>query len=183
MKMNARYSLGLAAAGLLFVVGCPQSLFTITTDFPLDSNLGTFQVQTGQPTQTKGTIGIQSNGNVPSIKNGKLLIDPSKISFTPSGTPKGNVNAQDATNTITVTAKIDVVTAVDTVCDSGESYGPFDVTLDSNNAVTAVDPSEVTLSSNAVDLLNGGTFSICLIVSSTVNGTVQIDALTFKFGV
>ncbi|MBI1827837.1 MAG: hypothetical protein HY287_02085 [Planctomycetes bacterium] len=182
--VKARFTVGFAALGLAIVVGCGQSLFTIASNFQLQNGLESFDVQAGQPVQKHGSIGIQSTGTVPSIKSGKLLISPSKITFTPtSGTPKGNVNAQAAENTITVTVKLDTAEADATVCDSGEEYGPFVVTLDSNNQPTSVDPSEVTLSQNVIDLLNGGRFSVCIDVTSTVNGTVGIQALTFKFGV
>jgi hypothetical protein len=96
-----------------------------------------------------------------------------------SGAGKGSVNLQES-GILEITVWIASGDEVETVCDTGEEYGPFSVKLEDNVPVS-VDPSEVTLSQNTLDLLNSGSFSLCIEVISPVDGIVTISSLTFNF--
>jgi len=160
--------------------GCPQRLFTVTQDFPLDDALAVFAVQANTPVQNRGTITI--TGDSAQVASAVLSIKPANIVVDTGGPGKGMVNAQDGTNVIVVQAAIADAAGVETVCDDGEQYGPFEVTLDANFQPVSVSPSSITLSQQTVSLLNSGAFSICLEVTSPVDGTITIQALTFELG-
>jgi len=143
--------------------------------------LGTFEVQAGVPKSNHGPYSF--TGQRAKIGSGTLRIDPANITITPANTGggKGSVNLQGG-STLTITAWIAAPEDVETVCESGEKYGPFSVELDANNQPMSVDPSSVPLTQNTIDLLNAGTFSVCIVVTSPVDGTVTIDALSFSLG-
>jgi hypothetical protein len=81
-----------------------------------------------------------------------------------------------------ITAWIASADLLDTVCDVGEQYGPYEVTLDANYVPIAVQPATITLTQTTLDLLNGGEFSLCVQVVSPVSGTVRIESFTFNLG-
>jgi hypothetical protein len=180
MRTRTLTTLSLMAITCLPLAGCPQRI-QIPAEFSLAGGLGTFEVQAGVLKQNRGT-GSLGDTQI-NIGSGTLRIDPAKITITPAngGGGKGTVNLQ-AGGTLVVSASIAAVDAVDTVCESGEKYGPFNVALDVNNQPVSVDPSSVTLSQTTIDLINGGTFSLCIEVTSPIDGTVTIDALSFSLG-
>ncbi len=55
---------------------------------------------------------------------------------------------------------------VETVCESGEFYGPFFVVVDEVLNPVSVEPREVDLSCDTLELINSGEFSICVIVNA-----------------
>jgi hypothetical protein len=75
-----------------------------------------------------------------------------------------------------VTVRIAEVDQLETVCESGEEYGPFEVTLDEANNPTAIDPDTIELSETTLALLEGGEFSICIEVTSPIDATVTIQS-------
>ena len=172
--------MGMLTIACLPLGGCPQRL-QIPVEFSLAGGLGTFEVQAGVLKQNRGT-GALGDTQI-NIGSGTLRIDPAKITITPAngGGGKGRVNLQ-AGGTLVVSASIASVEELDTVCENGEKYGPFNVALDVNNQPVSVDPSSVTLSQNTIDLINGGTFSLCIEVTSPIDGTVTIEALNFDLG-
>jgi len=180
MRNRTLTTLSLMAIGCLPLAGCPQRI-QIPVEFSLAGGLGTFEVQAGVLKQNHGT-GLLGDTQV-NIGSGTLRIDPANITITPAngGGGKGTVNLQ-AGGTLVVSASIASADAVDTVCESGEKYGPFNVALDVNNQPVSVDPSSVTLSQNTIDLINGGEFSLCIEVTSPIDGTVTIAALSFSLG-
>ena len=171
---------GLAAFSVLQFAACRQQV-QIPAEFQLD-DLGTFQVEAGVPTQNRGTGSLGDNPI--DIGSGTMLLDPASITFTPAdgGGSKGSINQQDGGEELVVTAWIAAVDEVDTVCETGEEYGPFTVTLDEDNQPTTVDPDSVTLTQTTIDLINGGEFSLCIEVVSTLDGTVTIEVLDFTLG-
>lgn len=172
----------LAALAAWQVGGCNlASLVPIPpVTFELGAGLAEFEVQAGQAVRNSGSGGFDLSGF--SIGRGSIELDANVITVTPSGSGagKGSVNLQES-GTLEITVWIASGDEVDTVCETGEQYGPFDVTLDENNVPISVAPSEVTLSQNTLDLLNSGSFSLCIEVISPVDGTVTISSLTFNF--
>ena len=167
------------------VGGCAGGLANLipeqAVDFGLGSGLGQFEVTAGQPTAKTGT-GSFDLGEY-SVGRGSVELDPDAITVTPSDSSgnKGTVNLQQ-TNTLEIIVWIASVDAIDTVCESGEQYGPYEVTLDEDYVPIAIDPSLITLSQSTLGLLNSGEFSLCIQVISPVDGTVTIESLTFNLG-
>ncbi len=155
--------------------GSPQ----ISGDFDLTQDgVGTFQVLAGEPVERpiRGSFSVENAV----ISSGSVALDPASITVTPAAGPTKGTAAMQVGEPLIVTVKIAPEDEIGTVCDSGETYGPFTVVLDENFFPVSIDPSTVTLTQNTVDLVNLGVFSLCLIVESPVDGTVTIDTLTFN---
>ncbi|MBI4718623.1 MAG: hypothetical protein HY763_12510 [Planctomycetes bacterium] len=118
------------------------------------------------------------------VGRGSFEIDPAEVVFTPAdnGGGKGTAAFQDGANTIVITASIGGPDDLQTVCESGEQYPPFTLTLDENNQPVSIDPTSVTLTANTIALLNSGDFTICLELNSTISGTVTINSVVFTVG-
>ncbi len=174
---------GVAALTAWQLGGCNlASLIPIPpVTFELGAGLATFEVQAGQAVQNTGSGAFDLSGF--SIGSGSIELDPTVITVTPSGTPtgKGSANLQ-AGGTLDITVWIASADEVATVCDTGEQYGPFSVALDANNVPISISPSTFNLTDSTLDLLNSGSFSLCIEVISPVDGTVTINSLTFNFG-
>jgi hypothetical protein len=174
---------GLAVTGLLVVVGsCTRpgggGGGQITADFELDENLGEFEVQAGEPSENRGTGTFDLQGAT--VAAGTVSLTPEVVTVTAEEAGAGKMNvALQAGEPLVVTVRIADIDELETVCDDGEQYGPFEVTLDENNVPVSITPSEVDLSENTVDLINSGEISLCLRVVSPVSGTVTITRLTF----
>jgi hypothetical protein len=149
----------------------------ITADFDLSGGLGTFETQAGVPAETRGTGNFDIGGAEAS--SGSVEVDPSIITVTPAAGPAKSNVAMQAGDPLIITVAIAPTDELDTVCDTGEQYGPFIVVLDENYVPVSIDPSSVTLTQNTLDLINVGEFSICLRVESPVDGTVTIESLRF----
>lgn len=172
--------LGTFCAGQL--AGCNREPIQIATEFQLDETLGVFEVEAGVPSSKRGT-GLLPDTQL-TIGSGSLEIDPSVITITPAdpGGNKGLVNLQQADIPLIVTVWIASVDLVDTVCDVGEQYGPFEVALDENFDPLSVSPPKVLLTRNTLSLINEGEFSLCIEVVSPVDGTVEIESFAFNLG-
>lgn len=158
------------------VSGCASLIPPQTFPFSLGSS-GNFDVQAGVAKQNVLTVtNFDTLGFT--VGSGSLKINTDAITVTPSGTPgKGLVNQQ--TNTLTIEVRVDATGSEDTVCDTGELYGPFTVELDDNYNVVSVTPSTVTLSANAVSLLNSGAFVMCIDLLANFDGQVTISQFEF----
>ncbi len=169
----------LACAAVVLLGGCTQSPLQTSVDMPLGDTLGRFDVTADEPTDRSGTSTIDAPVTVGS---GSITIEPDAISVTPSGALKEMVQAQEGGSELIVTVWIDAVENVESVCGGGEDYGPFTVSLDENFVPQSVEPANVTLTQNTLDLINAGEFSICIRVVSPVTGQVQIQALALRLG-
>lgn len=176
------FSLVVPAISFLLLVGCQP--IQIPVEVPLPGAIGTFAVAAGEPTEAKGTI--QGSADAPNIGSGRLQLDVSAISFEPAAVPDGGgkllAAAQDGGGTLTVSVAIADADAVDTVCEDGDQYGPFTITLNAESEVESISPSSVDLKASTIALLNGGSFSVCLEVTSDVDGTLTIESLTVNVG-
>jgi len=172
----------LVAVGGVQVVGCQSLIPTVTVTVGLDENLSSIDVVAGEANTKQGRVLFSSDGNF-SIGRGSLVIDPEALSFTASSTnaPK-LISAQSMSDTIQVTAFVASPELLDTVCEVGEKYGPYTVTLDGTFQPTSVTPASITLTQDTIDLLNAGSFSLCLQVDSSVSGTVVLSSLNLNLG-
>ncbi len=178
---NRVLTIGVAmVVGAFALNGCRQAL-RVAAEFQLGGGLGTFAVTAGEPVTNSGS-GSLGDAAV-NIGSGSIILDPNDITVTPADTGggKGTVNLQEG-GTLVVRAWIASVDELATVCVDGEGYGPFNVELDADLQPVSVDPSSITLTQNTLDLINAGEFSLCIEVTSPVDGTVTIDALDFSLG-
>ena len=159
------------------VSGCASLIPPQTFPFNLGTS-GIFQAEPGVAKQNVLTVTDFDTAGF-AIVSGSMSIDPSTITITPDAdqTAKGTVSLQARTFTIEV--QLGAPGTEETVCADGEQFGPFEVTLDEDFNVVSITPPSVTFSENAVGLLNGGSFVLCITVEADFNGTIDIDQLVF----
>jgi hypothetical protein len=63
------------------------------------------------------------------------------------------------------------------VCDEGEGYGPFNVTINTSSQLTTVSPPTATATNTTMDIINTGAYSFCVKVVSPVNATVDLNSV------
>ena len=172
-------------AGLAIVAawpfgGCRQA-FTQPTVFELTQGLGEFDVLANTPVDKSRLVTLDTGGST--LGSGSLQIDPSVITITPTASGGGKIQLnQQGTSQLIVTAWVGTVEELTTVFDAGDEYGPYTVTLDTNNVPVSVSPSSINLTDKTIGLLNGGQFSLGLRVLSPIDGMVTIGSLTFNLG-
>lgn len=182
MKRNLLSTTGLAVMiGVLQIGGCAALIPPQTFPFNLGSS-GTFQVEAGVAKSNVLTVTDFDTGGF-NIVSGSMTIHPSTITITPDAdaTGKGTVSLQARTFTIDV--QLGAPGTEETVCDDGEQFGPFSVELDEDFNVVSITPSSVNFSQSAVDLLNGGSFVLCITVDADFNGTIDVDQFVFTVSV
>jgi len=183
--MNRRMMHAWALVGVVTVLGWQLGGCSIApmipVNVPLSGGLAAYDVQADEPAKSSGTANFDTGGI--SVGRGTIELDPSVITVTPAnGTgSKGGVAFQE-TSTLEITVWVASVDLADTVCEAGEQYGPFSVTLDENFVPIAITPGSVTLSQNTIDLLNAGEFALCIEVISPIDGTVTIGSMTLNLG-
>ena len=170
---------------VIAIVGDETSELT-PVNVDLEEEVGLFQAQAGETVENSGTANVDTAG-IP-VQTGTISIDPSLVTVTPTSfaaNAKRARTAQDAENTLEVTAWIAPLEDLDTVCggDSSEEYGPYTLTLDADNHPVSVTPESVTISENTLNLITSGEFSLCLRIVSTIDATIRIEKLTFNVGV
>lgn len=67
-----------------------------------------------------------------------------------------------------------------TVCDSGEAYGPFNVTVNASSQLSTVSPPTTTATETTMDLINIGAYSFCVKVVSPISATVDLNSVEFN---
>ncbi len=203
-------TMGMAVGATLLVgwgmVGCTSVLPLIPVPVSLGgTGASAMAVTAGTPTQEK--VSFTGFDATVTIGRGSLELDPSVISVGPGGGAGKSILATlqqdaeacaaacsaaglaDATcesvcteGELIVTAWIGSSGELDTVCDTGDQYGPYTVTLDDSGQGVSVTPSSVTITDNTRDLLNGGSFSLCVEAISPTDGTVFIDSVIMNVG-
>lgn len=178
MRRNSRAVVVSSGMIVLSVAGGCQPP-TIPATIGLSPAIGSFVLEAGTAVMHAGTVNFNNDSGL-TIGSGRLRLDPSVITFTPAA---GKFTAfQVVAETLTVTARVGPPEDVATVCETGETYGPFTVTLDENLQPASIEPDSVGLSQTTIDLLNAGSFSLCLEAVSSVNGTLAIPNMVFDLG-
>ena len=113
------------------------------------------------------------------IVSGTIAIESSTISIIPDAEQTGDCPGSSEARTFTIEVQLGAPGTEETVCDDGEQFGPYVVELDEDFNVVSITPSSVTFSQNAVDLLNGGSFVLCITVDTAFSGTIVVDELLF----
>jgi hypothetical protein len=171
----------LVIAGVLPIAGCggAGTPGAQSVDFPLGAGLGQFTVEAELPIARRGTGEFNTGGFT--VGTGEIVIGIDGITVTPDeNTGDKAAVRQQGELTLGITVWLAGVDLLETVCDVGEQYGPYTVTLDADYTPTAIDPPTITLTQATIDLLNTGEFSVCIGVLSPVNGTVTIESFTFN---
>lgn len=183
MKRNLVALAGMAVmVAVLQVSGCVSLIPPQTIPFNLPVASRSFDVEAGVPAKNTLTItDFDTSGFA--IVAGSMTIDPAAITVTPdsSATGKGRVNLQ--ARTLTVVVILGAPETEESVCDDGEQYGPFAIELDEDFVATSITPPTIAFTDNAVSLLNGGSFVLCIEVEADFDGHVQIDRLVFTVSV
>lgn len=181
--MHNRWSLvlsGLCVVSLLTIEGCTPSALRRQVNLGLNNSQATFNVEAGVAARNTGSYSFDNGGIT--IGSGSIALDPAAITFTPADAGGKIRVAQQASNsTMTVTVWIDGPDALATVCETGEDYGPFTVTL-VDNVPVSISPNTVELSRPTINLLNSGSFTLCIEVLSELTGTVTINRLVLDLG-
>ena len=167
------------AAMLLAVVvcGCPGTTYT-PLRVELGDELANFELVAGEPARHQDVIDL---GEAPfEASAGVLRFDSDRLSVSPApgGASKGSVNAHEG-RAVEVTVRLASAADVETVCEAGEVFGPFDLDFDTFNEFEASVPAEVPLNAAALELIRAGTMSICIECSAEFAGTVRIGGLIF----
>ncbi len=198
--MRTKAGLMLAAAGLLGawqVSGCGGVLPTIPVPIPLGS-ASDFDVEAGTPRQQAfQTSGFNTGGL--QVGRGSVELDPTVITVDETdndalqlitcgdacalaGVDAATCTAVCEDGQLQVTIWVGLASEADTVCSTGDEYGPYLVTLDGENNPVSVDPSTATLQPKTIQAINNQAASICLEVISPVTGTVTIDSIILNAG-
>jgi hypothetical protein len=69
-----------------------------------------------------------------------------------------------------------------TVCTEGELYGPFDITLADNFQPASVVPATAEATRHTLDVINTGSYSICVQIMPTVTAVADLNSLTVDIG-
>ena len=153
----------------------------VIADFELEEGLGEFDMQAGVPAENRGTGSFDIT--CPTAENGSIQLDPDAITvlLPDAGSGKVSISQQgDAAFRLAVTIEIAPVHELDTVCGSGDEYGPFDVGLDESYVPVSIQPHQVTVTQKTADLISQGEISICIRVEGDFDATVHISRLRFQ---
>ncbi len=147
-------------------------------NFPLDPALGTFQLQPGVPQANRQAFDIM----VPSEPFETIGVDLADtfehVSVMPAAEGKGHgADSLQSTETALITWWAGPIGDEDTVCETGEKYGPYTVTLDATGRPVSVDTAWVELTPRSTDWYNAGQFSLCIQMEATIAGTMSIESL------
>jgi len=175
----------LALVGGMQITGCQSLIPLIAIPVSLSGTLSQIELIAGEPSTTCGTINFTTDSGF-TIGRGTFEFDADALSFvaletTPAGTGK-LVAGQAIENTIVATAFVAAAALQDTATEVGDKYGPYTDVLDENFQITSVSPSSITLTQNTIDLLNGGSLSLCLQIESSVSGTFAISSFKLNLG-
>lgn len=140
------------------------------------------QIEAGTSKRLRGTAEIPTASLAATA--GTLRLDTSSITFTPadqSDQTGGKITPQQQTaNTIEITISLAGSNQQDTVCEEGQMFGPFLITLDEDLQPVSVTPSSVVLTDDTIALLNTGSVTLCVDILSTISGTIRINNFIFN---
>jgi hypothetical protein len=181
---SASHAIGILSVLFISVVaGCGQSLVPGdgnangngngngnggAANIGLPLSVGRFVVTAGEEKQSKAILPATQVADDGSVT---LILDPGNITFTSESGTAGSM---------LVSAAFGAVPGFDTACANPiDSYGPFTVSVDANSQITGVNGA-FEVAQSTVDLVSGGSYTICVTFSSTIAGTVIIESLTME---
>lgn len=144
----------------------------------LNGEVAAFEVTAGEPKEK--TILIDLPVLDFTVSGGSFALTPDVISFEPAGPGgKGRVAAQTGPFDFDVTGFAFPRDPLGN-CGEGDTYGPYTVGVDADGQATSIDPNELDLLPDTIDLINTGNIAICLRVESPVSGTIRIREMRFN---
>jgi hypothetical protein len=72
--------------------------------------------------------------------------------------------------------------AASTVCETGEHYGPFNITINQSSQASTVTPPEGEATQTTLNVINIGSFFMCVKVTSTVSIEAELNYLGLQVG-
>ncbi len=188
MKLSLKFSTAmLAIIGGVQIVGCQSLIPLIAIPVSLTGSLANIELIAGEQSTTCGSVNFATESGF-TIGRGTFEIDANSLSFAsietiPAGDGSDEMPANQAVeNSITLTAFVAAAGLQDTATEVGDPYGPYTILLDDNFQPVSVSPSSITLTQDTIDLLNGGSLSLCLQIESTVSGSLAISSFTLNLG-
>lgn len=184
MRIRSNAALCCAAVFTLMVLGCGQSLNPggngdnggnggnggggTGTKIDLPQIVSRFVIAAGQEKQAKSIMPAESLSGAGPFT---LTLHPDDITFDADGSSAG---------ALLVSASFGVVSNFDEACaEPVDAYGPFTVTVDANSQITGVTPA-FEAAQTTVDLVRGGSYTICVTFSSSIAGIVVIESFTLE---
>ena len=70
----------------------------------------------------------------------------------------------------------------DTVCTTGELYGPFDISLADNFQPASVTPAIAEATQQTLDIINTGSYSVCVQIIPMITAIADLESLIVDFG-
>jgi hypothetical protein len=70
----------------------------------------------------------------------------------------------------------------ETVCSTGEQYGPYSIELNDDFSASSVSPPTATATRQTLDIINTGGYSICIQVTPVVDATADLDFVAVDIG-
>lgn len=107
-----------------------------------------------------------------------ILFDPGVVPGSASGEALLLVTKEGS-----LTLSIAPAEAVDFVCEDGEIYGPFSITFDDDYQPLMASPSSAEATSHTLDIINIGSYSVCVQVTSPIAGEVTLGQVEFSTGI
>lgn len=177
MRFAGRNCVALFGAIVLSLAGCGlDTREQVQVEFGED--LSTFQLLSGETGRHQGVITLVDAPTL--VAYGAFSLNPAMLSIAPAAGPgKGSVNAHDGL-TIQVNIRLAAADAVDSVCETGETYGQFTVDFDTLNEVESVTPEEIALSDATLELIAEKTMSVCVETFPEFSGEVVIGGFTLR---
>lgn len=200
MAKRMRRVATLAVMGLVaswMVGGCTSVLPTVQIPVSLGSS-SAFEATAGEPLTKTFTANFDTAGIT--VGSGSVEVPLSAISIEPNAAAKAlqEVTCGDACDVagvdsstcesvcnagnVSVTARVGLVGDIDTVCTTGDMYGPFLVMLDGENNPISVSPSSAAFQPKTLQALNAGSASFCVEVIAPISGTVNVGELGLNAG-
>ena len=94
--------------------------------------------------------------------------------------PAGSSSARISGSTMTIT--VSRFEDSDSVCATGELYGPFIIELNDDFSAGGVSPPTATASQQTLDIINTGGYSICIQVTPVITATASLDFVEVDIG-
>jgi hypothetical protein len=86
-----------------------------------------------------------------------------------------------ATKQVTASMLVRIGEDEGTVCDYGEEYGPFSISVDdSSNSADAITPDSVTATQSTMNVVNKGSFYVCMIIDSPQSAILSAGSLSIN---
>ena len=181
--MSTRTCMGwVTVASLMLMVGFGCTTSSVGGEAgPLEAvltltNPDTITVEAGEAAAQRWLINMDLEDG--EIAGGTVELDLNAITVTAQADGNGNKSiAAQAMDPLEITFWVGPSADVNTVCEDGEQYGPFEIQLDENYQPVSVTPSTVTLTEGTLALLGEQQIALCMRVVSPVSGTVRIEQL------